>query len=488
MSFAKQNILGLSVTELSLALSEKWISSQELTEAYLSKIEESDGDLGAYLTVTAEIALSAAKRADILLSKGNARPLCGVPTAYKDNLCVAGVPTTCASKMLEGFIPPYSATAVKALSEQGAVMLGKLNMDEFAMGSSCCTSAFRLTRNPLDRERVPGGSSGGCAAAVVSEEAPYAIGTDTGGSVRQPAAFCGAVGLKPTYGRISRYGLIAFASSLDQIGVISRTVSDSALILNALTDVSARDTHDATLAKLPPIDFSKDINSGIRGLRLGIAPQFFGKDITREISLAVDNAVKTYNSLGATIVNVNLPSLKYALPAYYVISSAEASSNLSRYDGVRYGHRSSAPSDSIEETYICSRSEGFGDEVKRRILLGTYVLSKEHYSDYYQKALKVCGLIRTEFDSVFHQCDALIAPVTPTPAFKIERDFLSPVDQYNGDIYTVPASLAGLPAISVPCGTTSDGLPIGMQIICRPYDEKTLLRVARSFEAEVSAR
>ncbi|MBQ9116674.1 MAG: Asp-tRNA(Asn)/Glu-tRNA(Gln) amidotransferase subunit GatA [Clostridia bacterium] len=483
---ASEELTALTISQLTSALAKGEFSSSELTEAYLSRISEIDDALGAFLTLTPEIAKDAANRADNALRSENAHPLCGIPTAFKDNICTKGIRTTCASRMLENFVPPYSATVACNLESCGAVMLGKLNMDEFGMGSSCENSAFKLTVNPHAPDRVPGGSSGGCAAAVAAHELPYAIGTDTGGSIRQPAAFCGVVGIKPTYGRISRYGLVAFASSLDQIGVICRSAIDSATVLHAISAPDGMDaTHRASENSLRPLPTAEELIQGgdIKGLRVGIAPEFFGSDITREIRDALNDAVKTYISLGAEITDVSIPHLSHSLPAYYVISSAEASSNLARYDGVRYGHRAQADFSSITELYKASRSEGFGDEVKRRIILGTFVLSHGYIDSYYKNALQIRELIKDEFRAAFEKCDFLLAPVTPTTAYKLGENKRDPVHSYSGDLYTVPASLAGLPAASIPCGKDKNGLPIGMQLICRPFDEATLLRAASAFEA-----
>jgi aspartyl-tRNA(Asn)/glutamyl-tRNA(Gln) amidotransferase subunit A len=473
------SILNYSISELHALLSDKKISPVELTDAYLAQIEKCDGEIGAYISVCADTAREKAK--NTVVEHGDS-VLKGIPVAVKDNICTEGVKTTCASRMLENYVPPYSATVYKKLENAGAIMLGKTNMDEFAMGSTTENSYFKKVKNPDDITRVPGGSSGGSAAAVAAKEAPYALGSDTGGSIRQPAAFCGVVGVKPTYGTISRKGLIAFASSLDQIGPLSKNVKDAALILDA---ISGKDPGDATSCE-SPASFSSEIGKDIKGKRLALPREFFGKGISDDVKNAVLGAAKKFEELGAFVDEVSLPSLDNALPAYYLISSAEASSNLSRFDGARYGYRSDAHSYEdgefdASEFYKTNRSEGFGDEVKRRIMLGTFALSAGYYDAYYKKALRVRALLRKEFSSVFENHAAIIAPVTPTTAYKLGSKTQNPLEMYMGDIYTVPVSIAGLPAVSIPCGRDGDGMSIGLQIIGDSLKDAERLGIAHSF-------
>ena len=469
----------LSVTELSEGLKKREFSSLEITKAYLDSISEKDKEINAYLTVTAQDAIQAAKLHDA--SNGETSALSGIPCAIKDNICTNGVKTTCASKMLSDFIPCYDATVMTKLRQNGAVMLGKVNMDEFAMGSSTENSAFKITKNPANTDYVPGGSSGGSAASVAAFEAPFALGSDTGGSIRQPAAFCGVVGMKPTYGTVSRYGLIAFASSLDQIGPITRNVKDNALVLSA---IAGHDSKDATSISTPySTNYLEDIESGVNKTVIGIPKEFFADGIDQEVKSAVLKAAELYESLGAKIEEISMPSLKYALAAYYVISSAEASSNLSRFDGVRYGTRSENYTD-MDSLYMNTRSEGFGKEVKRRIMLGTFALSSGYYDAYYKKALQARNIIIQQYSKAFEKCDIILSPVAPTPAYKIGEKTQNPVEMYLGDIYTVPVNIAGLPSLSLPCGKTSSGLPIGMQLIGKRLCEKTLYRAGFSYEAE----
>ena len=471
----------LTVAQLSEKLDRGEVSSVEATQAYLKQIKASEPDVGAYITVTEEAALESAKQADELLKSGVRRPLLGVPCAVKDNLCTAGVKTTCASKMLGDFVPPYTATAVEKLEAAGAVILGKLNMDEFAMGSSTENSAMKITRNPRALDRVPGGSSGGSAAAVAADEAAVTLGSDTGGSIRQPAAFCGVVGMKPTYGGVSRYGLVAFASSLDQIGPVTKDVKDSALILNA---IAGKDPKDSTSLAYDYDDFTADLEKGAKGMRIALPREFLGEGIAPDVRACVLAAAEKYESLGAQVMEISLPALKDALPAYYVISSAEASSNLARFDGIRYGYRAKDYED-IDELYKKSRSEGFGAEVKRRIMLGTFALSSGYYDAYYKKALQVRTLIARTFESAFKTCDVLLSPVAPTAAYKIGEKTANPMEMYMGDICTVPVNIAGIPALSLPCGTDREGLPVGMQLIGPAFGEKTLYRLGYAFEQEV---
>ena len=468
-----------SVSEHAESLKNKEYSSVELTEAYLSQIEKTDEKIGAYLTVTAEKAYERAKAFDNgeCAAKG-VSPLAGIPCGIKDNMCTKGIKTTCASKMLGDYIPPYNAFAVEKLEKAGAVILGKLNMDEFAMGSSTENSAFKVCRNPVDTNRVPGGSSGGSAAAVAANEAPYTLGSDTGGSIRQPASFCGVVGMKPTYGSVSRYGLVAFASSLDQIGPLTQNVLDNALVLNA---IAGYDKKDATSVNRSYEDFTKDIKGGVKKVKIGIPSQFFGEGISDDVKDAVMKAAETYKKMGAELVPVSMPSVDYALSAYYVISSAEASSNLARFDGVRYGYRCSEYQ-SMEELYRKSRSEGFGAEVKRRIMLGTFALSSGYYDAYYKKALQVRSLVKSDFDKAFRECDVILSPVAPTVAYKIGEKAGDSLTMYMGDAYSVPVNIAGVPALSLPCGVGEGGMPVGMQLIGPAFSESLLYRVGYAFE------
>jgi aspartyl-tRNA(Asn)/glutamyl-tRNA(Gln) amidotransferase subunit A len=468
----------LTMHELAEAYRRGDTTPTEATEAYFARIAKLDGQLAAYLTLTRAQALSAARAADARYRAGAPLgPLDGVPIAYKDVLCTEGTVTTCGSRILERFVPPYDATAVARLGAAGAVMLGKTNMDEFAMGSSTEHSAFRPTRNPWDLERVPGGSSGGSAAAVGAELAAAALGTDTGGSVRQPAAFCGVVGLKPTYGRISRYGLVAFASSLDHIGPLTRDVRDAALLLHAVAGV---DPHDSTSIDEPVPDYPALLEGGVRGLKLGVPREYFGGGLDPEVEAAVRAAVARLADLGATIEDVSLPNTDYGLAVYYIVAPAEASSNLARYDGVKYGLRAPGGKDLIDMESR-TRAAGFGAEVKRRIMLGTYALSAGYYDAYYGRAQKVRTLVRRDFESAFARVDLLVAPTTPTAAFK-HGDKADPLAMYLNDVFTVGGDLAGLPAISLRCGFTSAGLPIGLQLMARPFDEARLLRAAYAYE------
>ncbi|WP_116901177.1 Asp-tRNA(Asn)/Glu-tRNA(Gln) amidotransferase subunit GatA [Thermaerobacter sp. PB12/4term] len=452
------------------------VSSRELTRLFLDRIQELDGTVGAYLTVTAELALAQAREEDERRRRGEAAgPLAGVPVAIKDNLCIQGVPTTAASRLLAGYRPPYTATAVERLRRAGAVILGKTNMDEFAMGSSTENSAFRITRNPWDPQRVPGGSSGGSAAAVAAGEAPAALGSDTGGSIRQPAAFCGVVGLKPTYGRVSRYGLIAFASSLDQIGPLARDVTDAALLLEA---IAGPDPADATSAPVPVTAWRDALTGEVEGLRIGLPREFYGEAVEPPVAEAVRAAVERLVADGAVAEETSLPSAEHALPAYYLIATAEASSNLARYDGVRYGFRAEAGD--LAGMYLETR-KNFGPEVKRRILLGTFALREGYYDAYYRKALQVRRLIKDDFDRLFATFDVLITPTSPVVAFPLGARTEDPLAMYAADICTLPVNLAGLPAVSVPCGFAG-GLPVGLQIIGRPFAEDAVLRVAYAIE------
>lgn len=469
-----------TIFEHAEALRKKEYSSVQLTQAYLEQIDKKDKTIGAYITVTADRAIESAKAFDEgRCSDSEISPLAGIPCGIKDNMCTKGIKTTCASKMLGGYIPPYSAHVVEKLEKSGAVILGKLNMDEFAMGSTTENSAFKVCRNPLDTDRVPGGSSGGSAAAVAAREAVYTLGSDTGGSIRQPASFCGVVGMKPTYGSVSRYGLVAFASSLDQIGPITSTVLDNALVLNAIV---GHDKRDATSVKRVYNDFTADIKNGVKGMKIGVPEEFFGEGISDDVRKAVLAATDTYRALGAELVSVYMPSIDYALSAYYVISSAEASSNLARFDGVRYGYRCDDYSN-IDELYRKSRSEGFGSEVKKRIMLGTFALSSGYYDAYYKKALQVRSLVRKDFNEAFGKCDFIISPVAPTVAYKIGEKTGDSLQMYMGDAYSVPVNIAGIPALTLPCGIGEGGMPVGMQLIGPAFSEGLLYRAGFAFES-----
>lgn len=470
----------LTLSQLSPMLRAGEITSTELTEAYLKMIEEKEPTVGAFISVTAEQALAQAAACDRAIAKqeAGASPLYGVPMALKDNLCTQGIRTTCASKMLEHYTPAYNATAAEKLFTAGAVMLGKLNMDEFAMGSSTENSAFHLTHNPCKLDCVPGGSSGGSASAVAAGEALYTLGSDTGGSIRQPAAFCGVVGMKPTYGSVSRYGLVAFASSLDQIGPLTRTVKDNALVLDA---ICGYDPMDATSVNRDYVSALSTIESGVKGLKIAVPLEFFGEGISASVKEKMLSAMQTYEKLGAKVEWISMPSLKYALSAYYVISSAEASSNLARFDGIRYGYRAEGYAD-LDDLYKKSRSEGFGAEVKRRILLGTFALSAGYYDAYYKKAQQVRSLIRKEYADVFAKFDLILSPVAPTVAYKIGEKSSDPLEMYMGDMYTVPVNIAGNPALSIPAGWCDDGLPVGMQLIGPAYSEALLYQAAYAYE------
>ena len=468
----------LSIQEAHAQLTSRQISSVELTQACLDRIDAVEDRVQSFLTLTPETALSQAAVADRMLGAGEGGPLTGVPVQIKDVMCTEGVPTTCASRMLENFVPVYNATAVERLMGQGAVMLGKGNMDEFAMGSSCENSAFHPTRNPWDLDRVPGGSSGGAAASVAAGEAIYALGSDTGGSVRQPAALCGVVGLKPTYGLVSRYGLIAFASSLDQIGPVGRSVMDCALALNA---IAGHDPRDATSVRREPTDYTATLGQDIKGMRLGVPEEYFVDGMDSGARKAVEEAVSTLEGLGASVRPVSLPTTRYALACYYIIAPSECSANLARYDGVKYGYSYQDTND-MWEAMEKTREYGFGPEVTRRVMLGTYALSSGYYDAYYLKAQRARTLIRQDFDRVFQDVDALVTPTSPVTAFKIGEKTGDPVQMYLIDVCTLPVNIAGLPGLSVPCGF-SDGLPVGMQFIGPHFSEETLLRTARAYEA-----
>jgi aspartyl-tRNA(Asn)/glutamyl-tRNA(Gln) amidotransferase subunit A len=468
----------LTMHELRTLLVRKEVSATEVVSAFIRRIEQVDGDLKCYLASLADEALLTAKAFDEGAGALPAHPLAGIPLAIKDVICMNGVRTTCASRILANYTPPYDATVMERLKNAGAIFLGKTNMDEFAMGSSTENSAFHTTRNPWDRQRVSGGSSGGSAAAVAADLCAASLGTDTGGSIRQPASFCGVVGLKPTYGRVSRYGLVAFASSLDQIGPITKDVEDAALLLQV---IAGHDSRDSTSVDQPVPDYLSALPGTIRGLRLGIPREYFTEGMVPEISKAIQEAIAVCRDLGAETVDISLPHTEYGVAAYYVIAPAEASSNLARYDGVKYGLHA-AESKDLMTMYRQCRSQGFGAEVKRRIMLGTYVLSSGYYEAYFGKASQVRTLIRQDFLDAFQTCDAILAPVAPIPAFKVGEKTDDPLQMYLSDILTLPASLAGIPGISVPCGFTSENLPIGLQILGPHFGEETILKIAYNFE------
>jgi aspartyl-tRNA(Asn)/glutamyl-tRNA(Gln) amidotransferase subunit A len=468
----------LTIHEAHELLKSRQLSSVELTKAYLERIQQLEPKVHALVTVTDKLALEQARRADKLLASGNATPLTGVPALIKDVICTKGIRTTCSSKMLENFVPPYDATVVEKLNECGAVIIGKSNMDEFAMGSSTENSALFITHNPWDLTRVPGGSSGGSAAAVAAGETVYALGSDTGGSIRQPAGFCSVTGLKPTYGRVSRYGLVAFASSLDQIGPMTQDVTDCALVMNA---IAVHDPRDSTSVPQPTPDYTKCLTSNLKGLRLGVPKEYFVEGMQAEVASAIRAAISKLEELGAsTDWEVSLPHTRHALAVYYIIAPSEASANLARYDGVKYGF-AYQQTDNVWEAMEKTRQYGFGPEVKRRIMLGTYALSAGYYDAYYLKAQKVRTIIRREFDQAFEKFDALVTPTSPTIPFKIGEKVDDPVQMYLSDVCTLPINIAGLPAISIPAGFAA-GLPIGMQIIGPPFSEETLLRIAYAYE------
>ena len=477
----EKDLTKLTVRQLADGMARRVFSSEEVTAATLAAIRQRDPEIGAYLTVLEEDALAAARESDQRRSKGEVlSPLDGIPAGIKDNICTKGVRTTCASRMLEQFVPPYDAHVMEQLKGAGVVMLGKLNMDEFAMGSTTENSHFQLTRNPADPSRVPGGSSGGSAAAVAAGEAAFALGSDTGGSIRQPAAFCGVVGLKPTYGAVSRYGLVAFASSLDQIGPLTRDVADAALVMNA---IAGHDRRDSTSVPGEIPDYTALLGQEIRGKRLALPREFLGEGLAPAVREAVLGAARRFEQLGARVEEVSMPALGHALPAYYILSSAEASSNLARFDGIRYGYRSPHYED-MASLYRNTRSEGFGPEVKRRIMLGTFALSAGYYDAYYKKALQVRTLVLRDYQRIFEDFDAVLSPVAPTTAYRIGEKTTDPLEMYLGDIYTVPVNIAGLPALSLSCGRDADGLPVGMQLTGPAFSEPALLQLGSAFESE----
>jgi aspartyl-tRNA(Asn)/glutamyl-tRNA(Gln) amidotransferase subunit A len=476
-------LLDLSLTDLSRALAAREVSSLEATDAALGRIAATDGKVGAFLAVTADLARERARAADARAAGGRRLgPLDGVPLAVKDIFCTKGVPTTAGSRILEGFVPPYSATVVERLEAAGAVLVGKLNMDEFAMGSSNENSAFGPCRNPWDPARTPGGSSGGSAAAVAARQVFGTLGTDTGGSIREPAAFCGVVGIKPTYGRVSRYGVVAFASSLDQVGPLARTVADAASMLQV---IAGRDDRDLTSSSRPVDDYGAALEGGARGLTIGVPREWLDAAVEAGVLARVKEALAAYERLGAKLVDVSLPHTKYGIAAYYLIAPAEASSNLARYDGVRFGLRAK-DAKGLRELYGESRRRGFGPEPKRRIMLGTYALSAGYYDAYYLRAQKVRTLLRKDFDRAFERCDVVAGPVTPTVAFRLGEKVDDPLQMYLADVFTVTCNLAALPGLSVPCGLhPKENLPVGLQLLGRPFDEATLFRAARALEREL---
>ena len=471
------NLYDLTLHEAQGLLRDRQISSKELTEAVLGRVHEVEPGLKAFVTTTEDMALGQAGAADDAMARGQVTPLSGIPMQLKDNMCTRGVRTTCSSRMLETFVPPYNATVVERLYDQGAVVVGKGNMDEFAMGSSTENSAFFPTRNPWDVERVPGGSSGGPAAAVAAGECMYALGSDTGGSIRQPAALCGIVGLKPTYGLVSRYGLVAFASSLDQIGPLTKDVTDCAIVLNA---IAGHDPRDSTSIPQDIPDYTKALQGDVRGMRIGVPKEYYGEGINGDVADALKKALATLEGMGATVEETSLPHTLYALAVYYIIAPSEASANLARYDGAKYGF-SATDTDTMWQAMEETKQRGFGPEVKRRIMLGTYALSAGYYDAYYLKAQKVRTLIQREFQEAFQKFDVLITPTSPTVAFKLGEKAENPVQMYLSDVCTIPVNIAGIPAMSLPAGFV-DGLPVGMQIMAKPLGEETILRVAHAYE------
>jgi aspartyl-tRNA(Asn)/glutamyl-tRNA(Gln) amidotransferase subunit A len=471
-------ICDLTLAELRSGLDKRELSAVEITQAYLDRIATTNPVLNTFITVCDETALAEAQAADRRIAAGEAAPLTGLPIAAKDIFNTAGLPTTCGSRILDGYISPYDATVIARIKAQQAVIIGKLNMDEFAMGSSNENSAFGAVRNPWKLTHVPGGSSGGSAACIAARQAAAALGTDTGGSIRQPAAHCSVVGLKPTYGRVSRYGVIAYASSLDQVGPVTRDVRDCALMLQA---IAGHDSADSTSVNTAIPDYQASLSGDLKGLRIGLPQEYFIAGLDEDVRKAIEQAAATYRDLGAEIVEVSLPHTAYAVACYYLIATAEASSNLARYDGVRFGLRADR-AENLIDMYMQTRAAGFGAEVKRRIMLGTYALSSGYYDAYYLKAQKVRTLIRQDFLEAFAKVDTLLTPVAPTPAFALGEKVNDPLQMYLSDIYTIPVNLAGTCAMSLPCGFSTEGLPIGVQLIGKPFDEATILRTAHAFE------
>ena len=469
----------LTVHELLEKLDNNEITLEDITKSYIDRINDKEKDVQAFVTITDTEALEKVQS----IKERNTK-FKGIPIGIKDNVCTKGIKTTCGSKMLENFVSPYDATVVEKLNEEGLVSLGKLNMDEFAMGSSTEHSAIKKTKNPWNLNKVPGGSSGGSVAAVASNMVPWALGSDTGGSIRQPASLCGVVGLKPTYGLVSRYGLVAYASSLDQIGPITKDVEDAAILLNI---ISGHDEKDSTSANIDKKDYTKALVKDVKGLRIGVPKEYFGEGINEEVKESVKAAIKKYEEMGAIVEECSLDMVNEALAVYYIIGDAEASSNLGRFDGIRYGYRTKN-FESLNDIYVNSRTEGFGDEVKRRIILGTYVLSSGYYDAYYKKAQKVRNLIKQEFEKLFESYDVLLTPTSPTVAFDIGSKSNNPLEMYLSDICTVIVNLVGLPGISIPCGVDKEGMPIGMQLIGKHFDEETILRAAYTYEQEIKFR
>ena len=479
------DITNLTVHELVEKLKNKELTSEDITRAYIDRINDKEIDVKAFVTTLCDEALEKAKVIDKKRNAGEkVSDFAGIPVGIKDNICTKGVRTTCSSKMLEDFISPYDATVTEKLLEEDLINLGKLNMDEFAMGAATEYSYFKKTSNPWNLNCVPGGSSGGSAAAVAAELVPWALGSDTGGSIRQPASFCGVVGLKPTYGLVSRYGLVAFASSLDQIGPITKDVTDAAMLLNI---IAGHDERDTTSYEIPKKDYTKALNNNIKGLKIGVPKEFFAEGINEEVKAKLEQAIETYKKLGAEVEEFSLDIAKYSLAAYYIIACAEASSNLGRFDGIRYGYRTENYQN-LKELYKNSRSEGFGEEVKRRIILGTYVLSSGYYDAYYKKAQQVRTLVKNEFSKAFEKYDVLLTPTAPNVAFEIGTKSNNPLEMYLADICTVSVNIAGLPAISIPCGANGDNMPIGMQLIGNKFEEEKILNTAYAFEQEYGFR
>lgn len=479
------DITKLTVHELQEKLQAKELTVVDITKAYVENIEKHEKDVQAFVTTLTKEAVEQAEKVQEKIEKGETTSsLAGIPIGIKDNICTKGVRTTCSSKMLENFISPYDATVMKKINEENMINLGKLNMDEFAMGASTEYSYYKTTKNPWNLNTVPGGSSGGSAAAVAANMVPWALGSDTGGSIRQPASFCGVVGLKPTYGLVSRYGLVAFASSLDQIGPITKDVKDSAILLNL---IAGHDEKDTTAMNKEKVDYTKALKNDVKGLRIGVPKEYFGEGINKEVKEKLEQAMETYKKLGAIVEECSLDIADYALATYYIIACAEASSNLGRFDGIRYGYRTPNYT-SLKDIYRNSRSEGFGAEVKRRIILGTYVLSSGYYDAYYKKAQQVRTLVKKEFDRVFEKYDVLLTPTSPTVAFEIGTRSTNPLEMYLADICTVSVNIAGLPGISVPCGVDSKGMPIGMQLIGNKFQEETILNAAYTYEQEFKFR
>ena len=479
------NITDLTVHELNEKLKNKELTITQINQAYIDRIVEKEPEVKAFVTTLTDNALEKAKEIENKVNSGELNSeFAGIPIGIKDNMCTKGIKTTCSSKMLENFVAPYDATVIEKINNEGTINLGKLNMDEFAMGASTEYSAFKKTCNPWNLNKVPGGSSGGSAAAVAAGLVPWALGSDTGGSIRQPASFCGVVGLKPTYGLVSRYGLVAFASSLDQIGPITKDVEDSAMLLNIIAGHDERDTTSINIEKK---DYTKALKNDVKGLKIGVPKEYFGEGINSEVKESLEKAIEEYKAMGAIVEECSVPIAEYALASYYIIACAEASSNLGRFDGIRYGYRT--PNyENLKDIFVNSRTEGFGEEVKRRIILGTYVLSSGYYEAYYKKAQQVRTLVKKEFDKAFEKYDVLITPTSPTVAFDIGVRSNNPLEMYLADICTVSVNIAGLPGISIPCGVDKTGMPIGMQIIGKQFSEETILNAAYTYEQKIKFR